>query len=147
MSGKNWLYLTPFFLVLLLIVLEAFAGGTTTITEYKQGNVQRIVCNWASDATGDVNAALTSSPFSGRITCAIFEPGIGSASPDPNYDVSLKNPFGMDVLRGIGDNQSQTATSILQITTAVPLASDRLIFWVTNAGAVASGTAYFFVEP
>ena len=141
------LYLVPVFLLVFLFGLLAFAAGTVTVTEHKLNPVKRVIFNWVADATGDVESTWTTSAFSGRITNFITEPAIGSASPDANYDIMLKNSFGYDVLKGGGGNRSQTATQYIADTTFIPLAGDRLILSVTHAGTVGAGTAMIYIEP
>lgn len=141
------LYFVPVIVVILLFGSMAFgSGGAVTIEEHTSQLVKRIVFAWVSDATGDVEPASTTIAVSGKIIGFAAEPGLTSASPEDGYDITLKDRYGFDVLRGSGLNLPQSATAVIVAETFIPLMNDKLNLSVLNAGATRSGTAYLFYQ-
>jgi len=103
-------------LAILAIVSSASAAttsGTTTYTERSLGNLTIIDIDWLSESAtstvvkGDI-------PISGRISQIVFYPDQADAtSPTANYDVTLLDDLGVDVMQALGADRSQADSEII----------------------------------
>jgi hypothetical protein len=108
--------------------------------------VNFVAFSWTSDSSG--NADATSEQVTGVILRVAFNPG--SAAPTDNYDVTLSDADGIDVLAGQGANRDTTTSEHIcpgvalydgTTTSVVPVAVfSPLTLAVTNAGSAKTGT-------
>lgn len=109
---------------------------------------------WVSDGSG--NAAIPSTlPVSGRIQRVVFVPS-ATAAPTANYDVTLLDSDGVDVLSGQGANLSETTASSIcpgialkdgTTTSVVPGVVDSVLTLnVSNAGDSKAGKVIVYVR-
>lgn len=127
-------------------------AGTATINHNKNGilspenYIHRYDIAWTSDASGNVNAQPAFG-INGKILALITDPVDG---PTDDYDVTILNEFGLDVLQGLGVNRDTTTTEIANIvvsgTTIHPPAAGPHTLVVANAGNAKSGTMCLLVE-
>lgn len=134
------------------------AGTVTQSSTYNparpQQAINRIVLAWTSDASGNVSGT-PSTVITGTILKVTFIPS-ESVAPTANYDVTLLDDAGIDVLAGQGANLSATAeTSVCPgvplrdgtTTSVVPcVVSEALNLVVANAGNAKSGQVVLFVR-
>lgn len=118
----------------------------STASDIGQG-VTKYVIVWTSDASGAVNA----SPFDvkrGKLLQAKFLPGTSGLQPTDQYDVTLADADGVDVLQSAGANLSNANGSIA-ISSARPLELEAgaLTPTVSNAGNAKSGSIILYVGP
>lgn len=110
--------------------------------------------DWVSDASGD--ATLPSQvPVSGAIARVVFVPSASDA-PSANYDVTLTDADGIDVLAGQGADLSETDAS--HVCPGVPLTDGTttsvlltvvdsiLTLNVSNAGDTKAGKVVVYVR-
>jgi len=115
-------------------------AGTLTITKTAlTRGVQRVVLAWTSSTGGAVDGHLTS--LYGRIVRATFDPVDG---PSANYDVTLLDEEGVDLLGGTGANRHTTNTEttypLLGTVPDVPaVVAGRAELQVSGAGSAKSG--------
>ena len=109
---------------------------------------------WVSDGSG--NAALPSAlPVSGQIVRVVSVPS-ASAAPTANYDVTLTDADGVDVLAGQGANLSATLSANVcpgtplkdgTTTSVLPLVVDSILTLnVSNAGDSKAGKVVIYVR-
>ncbi|MGE3840054.1 MAG: hypothetical protein AB7I50_00560 [Vicinamibacterales bacterium] len=94
-----------------LVVLSAPLGAAGTITQstYGFGNVRKIVFTATADASdGSFPATAITLKFEGRILAIATNPG--ATAPTDNYDITLVNQHGHDVLQGVGANRDTSNT-------------------------------------
>jgi len=88
------------------------AVGSVTETLYEIGNVKVLkmaVTANSSDGLLADHAVTSSLPQSGfRVIKLVTNPG--STKPDDNYDITLKDSLGIDILQGLGVNRDETNT-------------------------------------
>ena len=124
--------------------------GTVAIGEAGiRDGLQRWTIAWTSN--GDGNATITTTEITGTIERITFLPSAVSGDvPSDNYDVTLLDDDGVDVLRAKGANLSDTTvldvsvtdeTAVLPFPTAGPLDLS-----VSAAGDTNSGTIRLFVR-
>jgi len=120
-------------------------AGTVTLTQ--KGWRDGLLCYsiaWLSDASG--NATGTISEIEGTIERIVYLPNTDSSTqPDDNYDVTLLDENGLDVLRGTGANLDETNASQVVPTggdaAVLPHATCGLLaLAVSGAGAANVGT-------
>jgi hypothetical protein len=124
---------------------------------YRQGgsDVVKHTFAWTSDSGGSATV-VSGFPVSGRIERVVFDPG--SPAPTVDYDVTLVDENGVDVLAGQGTNVTLSATVSSAVCPGVPLKDGTttsvapnvvdgiLTLNVTNAGASKSGSVIVYVR-
>lgn len=115
-------------LAVLMFPIQSWGAGAVTQTIEYTHNFYVLTYNWTSNAAG--NASKTSIwPISGYIVKVITNPG--STAPTDNYDITLTNSDGIDVVHGELANRD-TANS----EEIVPVPSDNVTVY---GGSAVSG--------
>lgn len=83
-------------------------AGVITIEHYTVGNIRKIVATCVADAADASFPATVLPAIEGRLLTLSTNPG--STAPQDNYDVTLLNQHGTDVLQGVGANRDTTTT-------------------------------------
>lgn len=114
--------------------------------------VTRIELAWTSDSSG--NATYTTAGVNGTILRFVTDPG--STAPTDNYDVTLSDENGVDVLSGLGANRdaSNTEESLPYITVTDGTNSalyprsvaGPLSLSISNAGSAKQGSLILYVR-
>lgn len=108
-------------LLLLSLILSsslAHAVGSCTATKrvISENGITWFVLvefNWTSSSdTGAVSSACTAEGISGRLEDVIFIPNSGGTAPTDQYDITVTNNYGLDVLNGVGANKPQSQSNI-----------------------------------
>lgn len=137
-------------LALLLLVPMLQAAGSVAVVSSavnvsgQVSGVRAYTYEWTSDGSGNVSTnAVIVSPGAYLVQVQ-FEPGTGAAQPSDNYDVTLLNSKGVDLLDGVGLNCDDTVgrtesrpgiwidrAAVLQLTVAGAGATNtgRLVLW------------------
>ena len=121
-------------------------AGSITFTESRSRTVQSVSMLWVSSAAGAVSG-IASPQISGEILRAVFSPGAAGLQPTDQYDVTLLDGDGFDVLAGKGANRSNVNKEQVTpltgdgVTTNQRISVDgTLELQVANAGNAKSGT-------
>jgi len=117
---------------------QARADGTVTVTSAyaPAGGVTKVTFSWIANAAGAATIPATSSstewPVTGRnVGCIAFvDTNPGSTAPTDNYDITLTNADGLDIMGGSLANRDTADTE-----RAAPLIG-------TFAGCVAETSAF-----
>lgn len=101
-------------LALMLIGISAALADTTTGTcaayTAERDGYSIATFDWLSNADGGVLGSTPPVSITGEIVRVSFLPDSATAtSPTANYDVSILDSYGVDVLLGAGANRSQSA--------------------------------------
>jgi hypothetical protein len=128
------------------------AAGAITFSAQIHRTIRRLVLAWTSSAGGAVQEIL-SPVVSGELLRVVFAPGAGAVQPSANYDVTLLDEDGFDVLGGLGANRSNAAKEEVVpltgdgVTTNQRRALDGVLdLRVANAGNAKSGTVTLYVR-
>jgi hypothetical protein len=126
-----------------------------TFTYASFGPYERITATWTSDGDGD--AAGTSIAFFGDLIKGITVPD-GTAAPTADYDITLTNEYGVDILALCADNLADRHTSNTEevyfnlddiggglAIGAYPIVHGPIIVTVAAAGATKAGVLHLFV--
>tara|TARA_R100000664_G_scaffold17192_1_gene26114 strand:+ start:4405 stop:4788 length:384 start_codon:yes stop_codon:yes gene_type:complete len=92
-------------------------AGSITTTTTKNGSMVKYTMDWLSDASGDVDVDAIPM-IQGEIQSVHYFPDAGGTQPSDNYDLTMSDSYGVDILTGTGANLSQTTD-----TYAVPALS------------------------
>jgi hypothetical protein len=111
-----------------------------TAAEYSPKGVR---FTWTADATGNATAT-TSFAFRGKVLALVTIPG--TPLPSDQYDITIKDPDGYDVLQGNGTNLGNSTIQTRANTFVSPVFGN-LTLAVTNAGNGTQGACILYVDP
>ena len=103
------------FAMVLCVLHEVRASGSTTITEEQLGVVKKVVFAWAvGDSTGDVDTS-TVYDYNGLIERVVVIPDTGDAAPNDDCDLRILDRHGADMLNlALSACDSATTTQVLR---------------------------------
>ncbi len=85
-----------------------------TETHYPVGNIRKLVFDCTADSgDGSFDDYTVTTKFEGRLLDLETNPG--GTAPDDNYDITLEDGGGHDVLEGVGANRHTTTTQKVAI--------------------------------
>jgi hypothetical protein len=125
------------------------AAGTVTFSETIHGTVKKLVATWTSgDAGGDAGnaTATTTAVFDGELLGMTTIPGTAGDAPTDNYDITLKDSAGHDVLIGAGKDRDTLNTEHVARASLAGAPCSPLTFLVENAGNAKKGVAIFYLR-
>jgi hypothetical protein len=126
------------------------AVGSVTYTEeppYIFGALKKIKMAWTASAdTGAVSGTLTTGVYNGEIIRLVTVPGKAGDAPDADYDVTVLDEDGTDVLMGAGANRHTSNTEQVLASSLGCVANDKLELRVANAGNANKGTVYLYLR-
>lgn len=102
--------------------------------------VRKHTVAWTSDASGDASQTIT---IDGAIVRVVTNPD-GTAAPTDNYDVTLIDPDGVDLLAGEGADRD-TANSEQIFPSNTPFHNGDVTVTIANAGDTKEGTVVLYV--
>lgn len=112
------------------------ASATATYTE---GKIRKISVAWTSASNGSVSQAV---PVDGAIVRVVTNPG--ATAPSDNWDLTLVDEDGVDVLAGEGANRD-TSNSEQIYPTDTPFVNGTVTVTVANAGDSKVGTVVLYI--
>ena len=83
-------------------------AGTVTLEHYTIGNIRKVVATCVADAADASFPDTVLPPIEGRLLSLATNPG--GTAPTANYDVTVENQHGADVLQGVGANRHTSNT-------------------------------------
>jgi len=122
------------------------AVGTVTISEEVFSTVKKITLAWTCSAGGIVSGTSTTNAFSGKVERLVTVPGTGADAPDDNYNVTVLDEDGTDILMGGGLLRDQVNTEQVLASSLGIVANDKLQLVIGAAGASNKGTVYLYVR-
>lgn len=122
------------------------AGSSVTFTEKTHGSVKLVKAAWVSDdATGAVTGESTYY-YEGKLDLLATIPSGGGTAPTDNYDVTVTDANGVDVLAGAGANRDTANQETVASASLGAVAGSKLTLNVTNAGNSKQGTVYIYIR-
>lgn len=117
----------------------------------KNSRTLRLTVNWTSDGSGDVSEAISENNMKvlkGK-NLAHFTTNPGATAPTDNYDLTLLDAYGIDVLGGEGAdrdtaNSEQSLPALKSGTYGDRIIDTALTFTIANAGDTKQGAAIFY---
>jgi hypothetical protein len=123
------------------------AVGSVTYAEETFGSVKKIAMAWTSSAdTGAVSGTLTTSAYNGVLERLVTVPGAAADAPDDNYNVTVVDEDGTDVLMGGGLLRDTANTEQVLASSLGCVANDKLELRVADAGNGKKGTVYLYLR-
>lgn len=122
------------------------AAGTVTVTAYTIGTIKKVVFAWTSGtaAEGGTASGATTVALDGMVLGFTTIPS-GAAAPTDNYDITITDAQGHDILLGAGANRDTANTE--HVSTGMAGAAESLLtINVTNAGDAKQGTAILWLR-
>jgi hypothetical protein len=142
-------------LLLVFVASTAMGAGSVTVTRSKgSGDALYVLFTWIGNATGGGQVPSTSSSpsFGETYSGCVFaiETNPGSPAPTDDYDITLTDTDGVDLLGGQGANRD-TATSemvLAKVGSAFACAPTHSAFTFNLSGNIvnsATGTAKIYI--
>jgi hypothetical protein len=82
-------------------------AGTVTVTHYELGSIRKIECAIVADASDGSVPDTVLPAIEGRLLALGTSPG--GTQPTANYDITVEDQYGHDVLEGVGADRSASA--------------------------------------
>lgn len=114
-----------------------------TVAEGIHGEVKKITFTWTSAADGTASGTTTYA-YDGKVELLTTDPG--ATAPTDDYDVTLTDEAGVDVLAGAGLNRDTANTEQAVASVLGVVASSKLTLNISNAGNAKQGVTYVFVR-
>lgn len=122
-----------------------------------RGNIRKVIADWTSDDS-DGTASGTTRKIVGRLIKAVTDPG--SVAPTDDYDITITDPEGLDVLAvcqsGLSNRDTANSEQVYFLVldaAGTPLAQsihpvvcDPLTIAVANAGNSKTGQIILYYE-
>lgn len=119
-------------------------AGTVTVTESSIGNVHKVKWTWTSTAGGAADL-VTPGVYAGEVIALVTDPAAGGSAPTDNYDITITDPEGYDVMQGAGADRD-TANTETAVPAAKSIAFGPLTLNVAAAGDTKSGIAVLYIQ-
>lgn len=118
-------------------------AGTVTVTESSLGNTHKIRWAWTSSAGGAADL-ISAGTYAADVIALVTDPD-GDAAPTDDYDITITDTEGYDVMQGAGANRD-TANTETAVPTAASVAFGQLTINVSNAGNAKAGVAILYLR-
>jgi hypothetical protein len=119
-------------------------AGTIAVVEELVGSVKKIAWTWTATAGGAADL-VTANAYNGAIERLVTVPDSGTA-PTDNYDITVTDEDGTDVLMGAGANRDTLVTEQVLASSLGVVANDKLTLNITNAGSGGKGVTYLYIR-
>ena len=119
-------------------------AGTVTVTESVHTSVKKIKWAWTSTAGGAADQ-ITAAPYYGEVLALMTIPAAAGNAPTDNYDITITDVEGYDVMQGAGANRD-TANTETAVPATKSVAHGTVTLNITNAGDAKSGTAILYIR-
>ncbi len=140
---RKW-FLALILTMFLALPIQSWAAGTVTQTLTYTHNFYALTYSWTSDASGNADKESTW-PIGGYICKVITNPG--ATAPTDNYDITLTNSDGVDVVHGeLANRDTSTSEEIVPVpgdnvtVYGCSAVSGTITLNVSNAGDSKIGT-------
>lgn len=122
------------------------AAGTATIAETRHTTVKKIAWTWTSGtgAEGGTVTSTTTHAYDGK--CELLTTDPGSTAPTDDYDITITDSDGVDVLGGGGTDRDAANTEQVLSSNLGAVAGSKLTLNVTNAGDAKGGVVYLYIR-
>lgn len=122
------------------------AGSSVTFTETRSGSIKKIKAVWVSDDSAGTASGTTEFAYDGKLELLTTVPAAAGAAPTDNYDVTLTDSDGVNVLAGGGNDRDTANTEQVLGTSLGAVASSKLTLSIAAAGNSKGGTVYVYLR-
>jgi hypothetical protein len=107
--------------------------------------IQKITFDWIAHTDGVVTGVETTRQYTGKVERFVTDPDAGTA-PTDDYDITIVDEDGYDVLAGAGADRDATAVEQVLAASLGIVANSKLTFAAANAGSGGAGVAYLYLR-
>lgn len=119
-------------------------AGTVTMAEVRYTAIKKITWSWTSTSGGAADGATTYA-YDGDLIGLTTDPD-GTSAPTDNYDITITDSDGRDVLLGAGANRDTATTEHVVGTNLAAVAGSKLTLNVANAGDTKKGVVVLWLR-
>jgi hypothetical protein len=118
-----------------------------TITEKTAFSVKEIIWDWLSTDAGVVVGSVTTYPYTGRCIYCSLESDAATTDPTDQWDCTVKDADGVDVLKGLGADVTKAATVYKADSDGLgAVVESKLTLAVSGAGNAKGGIVRLFIR-
>lgn len=122
-------------------------ASSVTVTEQRDGaGIARVAFAWTSHTDGVVTGVATDGEYTGKVVALITDPAAGGSAPTDDYDITITDADGYDVLAGAGANRDTANTETVLSASLGVVFKSTLTFAAANAGSSKSGVAIVLIQ-
>lgn len=120
-------------------------ASSVTITEKTWAPVKRIKFDWTAHTDGVVTGVATTLAYTGKVVALTTDPDAGTA-PTDNYDITITDSDGIDVLLGAGANRDTANVEQVASASLGIVVGSTLTFAASGAGSGGKGVAWLDIQ-
>lgn len=122
-------------------------AAVVTISEsnFKSG-IAKITFNWTTDDANGAASKTTVNKYTGEIIRLSTVPGAAPNAPTDDYDLTVSDEDGLDVLMGAGVNRDTANVEQVLGSSLGAIFESELTFAVAAAGNLKKGTAHLYIR-
>lgn len=128
---------------ILALVLMGATAQVVTKTEVTHPSVKCLKLAWTSASDGTV-VSQSSAYYDGKVIWLATDPG--ATAPTDNWDLTVTDANGIDVLAGAGADRDTANTEYVAEASLGAVANSKLTVNITNAGDAKTGTIYLYIR-
>ena len=117
------------------------------ITEWNaHPRMKKIKWDWLRTDGGVVTGSKTVNKYSGEIIRLVTDPDAAAAAPTDNYDITILDDDGVDVLIGAGANRDTANTEQVIASSLGCVVDSQLTLEIVNAGDAKAGLVILYIK-
>tara|TARA_R100001086_G_scaffold124417_1_gene64203 strand:+ start:56 stop:418 length:363 start_codon:yes stop_codon:yes gene_type:complete len=109
------------------------------------GSIKKVTATWTSDGSGAATGTTTA-VLDGNLIGLTTIPAGGEDAPTDNYDVTVTDSDGHDVLLGAGADRDTANTEHVTEGSLAAVSHSPLTFTIANAGDTKQGTVILYIR-
>jgi hypothetical protein len=118
---------------------------SVTIAETRHTAVKKVAFTWVSASDGTASGTTTYA-YDGKCELLTTDPAAAGAAPSDNYDVTITDSDGVDVLGGGGADRDTANTEQVLGSSLGAVAGSKLTLSIANAGDTKGGVVYLYIR-
>lgn len=124
------------------------AAGTVTIAETTYRATKKVVFTWTAGTVAEDGTAsgTTTNAYDGEVIGLTTIPGTGGDAPTDNYDITVSDADGHDVLLGAGKDRDTANTEHVARASLAGVCGTKLTFAVAAAGTSKKGVCIVYIQ-
>lgn len=110
------------------------------------GREKKVTFTWVSAADGTATGSTSWNQYSGEVLGFTTIPAAAGSAPTDNYDITITDADGHDILLGAGANRDTANTEHVTRASLAVAAHTALTINVSNAGDTKGGVAIVYLR-
>ncbi len=116
-----------------------------TLTEINHTSVKKITFDWLCTDLGVVSQ-VTANAYDGKILALVTDPDAGGDAPSDNYNITLLDSGGVDVLIEGGLLRDTANTEVVASASLGAVAGSKLTLAIADAGDANKGLVHVYIR-